>query len=128
MEQAVERLVAIAYTVTGLSHLLAPRAWSALFVRMREQGEMAGLINALMHGPLGFLILAFHPVWRGPGLLVTLIGLALTLKALLYGARPALAQRALARADEPWRCRVAGVAAIMLGLACAWVASLPGRG
>ena len=62
MEQAVERLVAIAFLLTGLSHLFAPHAWVALFDRLRALGEPAGLVNALIHGPTGFLVLAFHPV------------------------------------------------------------------
>jgi hypothetical protein len=62
VEQAVERLVAIAFLFTGVSHLFAPQAWVALFDRLRALGEPAGLVNALIHGPTGFLVLAFHPV------------------------------------------------------------------
>ena len=120
----IERLTAAAFIVTGLSHIAAPRAWARLFVAMREQGEVAGLLNAYLHLPLGLLILAFHPVWEGPGLLVTLIGCALTLKATLYFLWPALASRSLAHVSEErvWGFRVAGLFGLALGLAVGWIA------
>ena len=74
MEVGIERLAALAFIVTGLSHIAAPRAWTRFFIIMRDQGEAAGLLNAYVHMPLGLLIVAFHPVWSGPGLLVTLVG------------------------------------------------------
>ena len=73
MEPAIERLAALAFIVTGLSHLLAPRAWVRFFERVAAQGEAAGIYNGLLHLPLGLVIAAFHPVWQGPGLVVTLI-------------------------------------------------------
>ena len=77
--------------------------------------------------PLGLLLLAFHPVWSGPGLLVTLVGAALTLKGLLYFLWPGLALRSLARVTEEraWQFRVAGLFGLLLGLAMGWVAVTP---
>ena len=69
MEAGIERLTALALIVTGLSHITAPRVWARFFIAIRDQGEMAGFLNAFVHMPLGLLILAFHPVWRGPALL-----------------------------------------------------------
>lgn len=91
MGAAVERLAALAFLVTGLSHLLAPRAWVRLFATFAAQGEAAGIWNGLLHLPLGLVIAAFHPVWEGPGLAVTLIGWALVAKA---AAQMALGRRA----------------------------------
>src|SRR3712207_32804 len=96
MEAAVERLAALVFIVTGLSHLLAPRAWVRLFGLFAAQGEAAGLLNGLLHLPLGLVIAAFHPVWQGPGLAVTLIGWALLAKAAAQLCFPALARRSLA--------------------------------
>lgn len=120
----IERLTALAFIITGLSHIAAPRAWARFFIDMREKGEVAGFYNAFVHIPLGLLILAFHPVWSGPGLLVTLIGCALTLKGTLHFLWPALAQRGLAHISEEraWQFRVAGVPAVGLGLVIGWIA------
>lgn len=45
MEAAVERLAALTFLVTGLSHLLAPRAWVRFFERVAAQDEAAGIWN-----------------------------------------------------------------------------------
>ena|SRR5687767_2867608 len=124
MEVGIERLAAMAFIITGLSHIAAPRAWVRFFALLRAQGEAGGLINAFIHMPLGLLILAFHAVWSGPGLLVTLVGAALTLKGLLYFVWPGLALKSMARVTEEraWQFRVAGLFALLLGLAMGWVA------
>ncbi len=124
MEIGIERLTALAFLITGLSHIAAPNAWVHFFVHMRAQGEAAGLLNAYVHIPLGLLIVAFHPVWTGPQVLVTLIGWALTLKGTLYFLRPQLATWALAKisVDKAWHFQVAGVFALALGLAVGTVA------
>jgi uncharacterized protein YjeT (DUF2065 family) len=120
----VERLTALAFIVTGLSHVAAPRAWARFFVAMRESAPVPGFANAFVSLPLGLLILAFHPVWSGPGLIVTLIGCGLTLKATLYLLVPSLAQRVLAHVSEERAAgfRIAGVAAVGLGLWIGWIA------
>lgn len=119
---AIERLVALAMIVTGVSHVLAPRAWVGLFERIRATGPAAGLLNAYLHFPLGALIVAFHWRWSGPGLLVTLLGAAWTVKGGLYFAWPALADRSLARVgpERAWEFQAAGAIAIVLGAAAAW--------
>ena len=124
METGIERLTALAFIITGLSHVSAPRAWARFFIGMRAKGEAAGLLNAYLHIPLGLLILAFHPVWSGPGLLVTLIGCALTLKGLLYFLWPGLALRTMAQVSEEgaWKFRAAGVLSVLLGLVIGWIA------
>ena len=124
VETGIERLVALAFVITGLSHLTAPRAWAQFFIAMRERGAHGGLLNAYVHMPLGLLIVAFHPVWSGWPLVVTLIGCALTFKGALYFLWPALALRSMAhvseeRADD---FRIAGVFALALGLLCGWIA------
>lgn len=123
METGIERLTALAFLVTGLSHIAAPRAWARFFIAMRERGEPAGLLNAYLHIPLGLLILAFHWVWRWPELVVTLIGCGLTLKGLLYFLWPSLALRSMAHVSEEtaWRFRIAGTGALAIGLVSWWV-------
>lgn len=126
IEAGVERLAALGFILTGLSHIAAPRAWVRFFRNMRAQGEAAGLLNAYVHGPMGVLIVAFHPVWSGPALLVTLIGCALTLKAALYFVWPRLAERTLARVtyERAWQFQVAGVLALLLGIVIGWISIL----
>lgn len=125
MEAAIERLAAAAFIVLGLSHLLAPRAWVRFFERVEAQGEAAGIWNGLLHLPLGLLIIALHPVWEGPGLVVTLIGWALVAKATGQMCWPGLARRSLAMATGERgvaRCRIAGAAGVAIGAGIGWVA------
>ena len=119
----IERLTALAFVITGLSHVTAPRAWARFFIAMRETSAVPGFVNAYVHIPLGLLILAFHPVWSGPGLLVTLIGCALTLKGTLYFLWPMLAIRSMAHVTEEraWQFRVVGLFGLALGLAIGWI-------
>lgn len=123
VELGIERLTALGFIITGLSHILAPRAWVRFFSNMSEAGEAAGFHNAYVHIPLGLLIVAFHPVWSGPGLLVTLIGWALTLKGALYFCAPQLFRQTLAciREDRAWQFQVAGVVSLILGVAIAYL-------
>jgi uncharacterized protein YjeT (DUF2065 family) len=120
----IERLTALVFVVTGLSHIAAPRAWARFFIAMRERGEVAGFLTAYVHIPLGLLIVAFHPLWSGPGLLVTLVGYALTLKGILYFLWPALALRSLAHVNEEtaWKFRLGGMLGLPLGLVIGWIA------
>jgi hypothetical protein len=53
---AIERLAALAFLITGLSHIAAPRAWARFFIALRAQGEIGGFLNAYVHIPLGLLI------------------------------------------------------------------------
>ena len=119
----IERLTALAFIITGLSHIAAPRAWARFFVEMRDERAVPGFLNAYVHIPLGLLIAAFHPVWSGPGLLITLIGWALVLKGTLYFLWPGLAARSMAHISEEKAggFRIAGSFALALGLAAGWI-------
>jgi uncharacterized protein YjeT (DUF2065 family) len=123
MEIGIERLTALAFIITGLSHIAAPRAWARFFIDMRARGEVAGFLNAYVHIPLGLLIVAFHWVWTWPGMLTTLVGCALTLKGILYFLWPKLALRSLAHVSEAgaWKFQVAGVPGVALGLDNGWI-------
>lgn len=128
MELAVERLAALAFIVTGLSHIAAPDAWTRFFLDIRARGEAAGLLNAFVHMPLGLLIVCFHWVWSWPAMIVTLVGCALALKGALYFIHPGIAAIGLGHIGEQngWRFRVAGIFGLLLGLAMGWAAWVNG--
>lgn len=119
----VERLTALAFLLNGLSHLAAPRAWARFFVEMRDERAAPGLLNAYLHAPLGLLIAAFHPVWSGPALLVTLLGWGLVLKGTLYFVWPQLALKSMAHVSEArvGEFRVAGALSLVIGVYAGWI-------
>ena len=119
----IERLTALAFVATGLSHIAAPRHWARFFIAMRDNSPVPGFLNAYVHAPLGLLIVAFHWVWDWPGIAVTLVGCALTLKGLLYFTFPGLALRSMThvREDRPWQFRLPGFAALAFGIWIGWL-------
>ena len=97
MEHAIELFVAINYTVTGLSHLLQRRGWVEFFVWLRSKGHTGVFFNGMLSLGFGSLIVAFHNVWTGLPIVVTIIGWANVLKALVIMSAPELGMRSLNR-------------------------------
>ena len=118
MEIAVQKLTAIFFLVTGLSHILQPRVWVRFFIMLREKGGVGSFINAFVHFPLGAVIVAFHNVWHGIPAIVTLIGWGLTIKGALYFIVPSHGVRMLSAVsmERSWDFVVAGVFSVILSL------------
>jgi hypothetical protein len=116
METAVEKLAAICILVTGLSHIIQPRVWSEFFIMLREKGKVGSILAGLLHFPLGVIVVAFHNVWHGFPIVVTIMGWGLLLKSLLYLIYPKHGMRVLARVsvERSWEFVVAGVMAVVV--------------
>jgi uncharacterized protein YjeT (DUF2065 family) len=116
MEASIEKLTAIFFLVTGLSHIVQPRVWVRFFIRLREKGEVGSFINAFVHFPLGAVIVAFHNVWHGIPIVVTLIGWGLTIKGTLYFLCPSYGVRMLSTIsmERSWHFVVAGIFSVIL--------------
>ena len=89
MERAIQIFAAIHFFVIGWSHILAPRAWAEFFVRLRERGPAGVLVVGFMSLGFGSIVAAFHPVWTGIPLALTLVGWAQVVKAFVYFCFPA---------------------------------------
>ena len=125
MEASVEMLAAVGFIVIGLSHMAQPRAWVEFFIAVRGQGRTGSFINAFIHFPLGAIIVAFHNVWSGLPLVLTLVGWGLVLKSLLYFTLPDFGLKHGLGTVTVERARgfvVAGVFAVGLGALCAFMA------
>lgn len=95
MERAVQVYAIVNLVVIGLSHVLQPRAWVSFFVLLRERGAAGVFATAFMSLAFGSIVVAFHNVWTGVPLVLTLIGWAQVIKALIYFAFPAFGLRKL---------------------------------
>ncbi len=116
MERAVEIFAVIHLGITGLSHILAPRAWIDFFVGLREQGHPGVFAVGFMSLFIGSVIAAFYNVWSGHGLVLTLYGWTLVLKGALYLILPSYGMRGLRRidAEKPYHLAVPGVGLLVL--------------
>lgn len=95
MERAVLVYAIINLTVIGISHMVRPRVWVDFFVILRDRGEAGVFAVALLNLMFGSMIAAFHNVWSGIPLLLTLLGWVNVAKALFYFTYPTFALRKL---------------------------------
>ena len=97
MEKSIELFVLINLAVFGLSHLFAPRAWVEYFQWLHGKGHAGVFAFAFIPLTFGSIIAAFHPVWHGVPLIVTLLGWAQVCKGALYFTFPAFGLKQLGR-------------------------------
>ena len=116
MERAVEGFVAVGLFGVGLSHLVQPLAWVEFFVWLRGQGRCAVFLEGLLSLNFGALVVAFHNVWTGLPVVVTLLGWGMVFKGLARLVAPGLGLRLYERIvpERAWHFRVAGVLALAL--------------
>ena len=93
MEHAVQIYAIINFVVIGMSHVVRPRVWVDFFVFLRERGEAGVFAVALLNLIFGSIIVSFHNVWSGIPLVLTVLGWANVVKALLYLMFPAIGLR-----------------------------------
>lgn len=93
METSVQLFAAIHFLVIGLSHILAPRAWASFFNLLRQKGEPGVFVVGFMSLWFGSIVAAFHNVWSGLPAVLTVIGWAQVLKALIYFVFPSFGLR-----------------------------------
>ena len=95
MEHAVQIYAIINLAVIGMSHVVKPRVWVDFFVFLRERGGVGVFVVAILNLIFGSIIVAFHNVWSGIPLALTVWGWANVVKALLYFMFPAIGLRRL---------------------------------
>jgi hypothetical protein len=117
MERSVEVMAVIFFAVIGLSHLVQPGAWVAYFILLRSKGEAGAFADGFLHLPLAGVIIAFHNVWSGIPVVLTLLGWAFLIKSLSRFCLPQLGLRMMARvsAERFREFQVAGLG--LLGIA-----------
>lgn len=97
IEKMVELFAIIHLGTGGLSHILAPKAWARFFLWLRSKEEAGVFVVAFMNLGFGSIVAAFHQVWSGIPLILTLLGWASVLKALIYFSFPRFGLKMLQR-------------------------------
>jgi hypothetical protein len=114
MERAVEGFTAVCLFGVGISHVLQPLAWVEFFEWLRGQGRCAVFLDGLLTLNFGALVVAFHNVWTGLPVVITLLGWGMVLKGLVRLVAPGMGLRVYERIapERAWHFRVAGVLAL----------------
>lgn len=122
MERAVEIFAVINLTIMGLSHICAPAAWISFFIQLRQKGHPGVFAVGFMSLFFGSIIVAFHNVWSGHALVLTLVGWAQVLKGGLYFVFPQYGMRGLQRFDreKPRDFVIAGLILLLLAAIIAY--------
>lgn len=116
MNDPLEKALAVAFLVVGLSHIFQPRAWSDFFVDLFKT-RAAALAIALYTLPWGLVLVFGHNRWEwGLSLIATLYGWSALIKGSLYLLYPQIAARtARGRIEKPASFVYAGLVVIALG-------------
>jgi uncharacterized protein YjeT (DUF2065 family) len=110
MERSVEIVAVILFGVLGLSHMVQPRAWVEFFILLRDNKEPGAFVDGFLNLAMAATIIAFHNVWSGIPLVLTVVGWCLLFKSLIRFCAPKLALRMMAQVSEgrAWSFQVAG--------------------
>ncbi|BCS32402.1 hypothetical protein TBR22_A16160 [Luteitalea sp. TBR-22] len=116
MERSIEVLAIILFGVIGLSHIVQPRAWVDFFILLRGKGEAGVFVDGLVNLPFAGAIIAFHNIWSGIPVVLTLVGWGLLVKSLIRFCAPKLGLRMMARVsvERSWEFQVAGAGLVAL--------------
>ncbi len=116
MERAVEIYAAVLLLVIGLSHVFQSRAWVEFFIWLRENGYVGVFANGFLSLTFGAVVVAFHNVWTGLPVILTLVGWAQVIKALVAFVMPTWSMRSLERVsvDRAHEFVVAGALFLVL--------------
>jgi hypothetical protein len=123
MEQASQVFAAISFLVIGLSHLAQPKSWVAFYQALAAWGTVGAFLEGFLLLNFGAIIVAFHNVWHGPALLLTLVGWAQVLKAVGRFLAPDVGLRVMRRVtpERAWHFQIGGVIALLLSVFLWWL-------
>jgi hypothetical protein len=120
----IEAVVAPAFLLIGLSHVLQPQLWVRFFDAMRQTG-LASFIIPMYTLPIGLVLIVGHNVWVWDWPVVfTVAGWGMTIKCTLYLLAPGLADRILARklTKSPRTYQIAGAIMVLFSAIVTWQA------
>lgn len=97
METEIQVAIAIQLAIFGVAHLFRPAALIQFHGVLRSKGEAGVIFIALLSLITGSFLVAFHNVWSGLPIILTIFGWAQLLKGTAYLLFPSLGLRLLER-------------------------------
>jgi len=127
MEKGIELYAAVAFLVIGLSHLFQSKGWVAFYRDLVAKGVTGAFAEGFLCLTFGGIIVAFHNVWRGPAIVVTLIGWGQVFKGLVRFVAPQVALKRMASItpERAWLFQAGGVFALALSGFIWWARMTP---
>ena len=118
MEKSIAIFAIINFTIMGLSHVVQHQAWREFFRLLHSKGRPGAFANGFLTLTCGSLIVAFHNVWSGPPVILTLIGWAYLIKSTVIFVNPAWGLRSMASVQDAPRKKflVAGIVLLVVAL------------
>lgn len=122
IERATEVFAVVNLLVIGVSHIAQPKVWVEFFTFLRERGHAGVFFNGMLSLTFGSILAAFHNVWTGLPMIVTLLGWAQVLKGLLSLVAPSIGLKKMMRVsmERAWEFQAAGVVLVAVAALIAW--------
>ena len=117
MERALEIFAVVQLTVIGLSHIVFHRAWAEFFVWLTAKGRPGAFANGFMSLALGSMVVAFHQVWSGLPMVLTIVGVLSLVKAASCFLLPDAALRSMGRVSPERSREFVGAGVVALAIA-----------
>jgi len=117
MERALEIFAVVQLTVIGLSHIVFHRAWAEFFVWLTAKGRPGAFANGFMSLALGSMVVAFHQVWSGLPMVLTIVGVLSLVKAASCFLLPDAALRSMGRVSLERSREFVGAGVVALAIA-----------
>ena len=118
MEHAVEIFALVHLIILGASHVVHHAAWAEMFITVAKYGRSGVFFHGFLSLWFGSIVGGFYRVYSGSGLVLTVFGWVVTLKALHCFCFPAPALRSLQRVSRETSWKFIPVGIVYLLIAC----------
>ena len=119
---AVQFVMFFSAILMGISHIVQPKMWEDYFTHLHSRGEIAIITRTftLELWP-ALIIVIFHQVWSGPGIIVSIYGWLLLTKCTVSILQPSLGMKSLKQAQRGGKGFIfAGLMLIIVGICAGW--------
>lgn len=122
METGLQIAFSIQFAVLGAAHVLQPRALVDFHILLASKREAGVIFIALLSLITGSLLVAFHNIWSGIPIVLTVFGWAQLAKGTLYLLHPTFGLRQIARVtpERTNQFRLPGIPLLIFSLLLGW--------
>lgn len=116
MAESIAIFASINFAIIGASHICQVHGWREFFRKLHALGHAGALANGMLSLLIGSLIISFHNIWTGVPVVLTLVGWALILKAIVVLLIPGLGMRSIESVESApaLKFRIAGLGLIAI--------------